>query len=285
VEAGGKPPLLRLHRVALAIFAIWFAVGLGLILLRVELPASWRWAEGLFHVLAALTTCVALARELPGQNVVAATAVILLASGVIESLGVLTGVPFGDYRYTDQLGARLFGILPWPIPLAWGVVLLSSRGVARLILWRWREVAGHGWRVLALAALLATALDVGLEPFAARVKGYWVWDTPPGAWAWHTAPAQNFLGWFASAFLILLLATPWLISKHPQTPRPFWHPLGVWLALNLFFAAGCAVRGLWSAMVLTVLVSLAVGAAAVTGTPPARPPAGAAQGLAGKSRR
>lgn len=264
-EAGANHPANRLHRATLAVFAIWFVVGLGLMLLRVQLPASWRWAEGLFHVFAALTTCVALMRELPGQNILAAATVILLASGVIESLGVLTGIPFGRYQYTDQLGARLLGILPWPIPLAWVVVLLSSRGVARLILWRWRNVSGHGWRVLGLAALLATVLDLGLEPFAARVKGYWMWNTRPDGWAWHTAPAQNFLGWFASAFLILLLATPWLISKRPQPQRSHWHPLGVWLALNLFFAAGCALHGLWSAVALNLMVSLGVSAAALGG--------------------
>ena len=44
--------------------------------------------------------------------VTAATAV------VFEAVGLATGVPYGEYEYSDDLGPTLFGV-PFLVPLAW----------------------------------------------------------------------------------------------------------------------------------------------------------------------
>ncbi|NBS54704.1 carotenoid biosynthesis protein, partial [bacterium] len=53
-------------------------------------------------------------------------AVILVASGILESFGTLTGIPFGSYTYTDAFGPRLGGVLPIAIPLAWFAVVAGA---------------------------------------------------------------------------------------------------------------------------------------------------------------
>src|SRR5512145_734917 len=36
-----------------------------------------------------------------------------------ESVGVATGIVYGKYHYTDALGTKFLGLVPWIIPVAW----------------------------------------------------------------------------------------------------------------------------------------------------------------------
>ena len=66
-----------------------------------------------------------------------------------EALGTATGLLFGHYTYTDQMGGRLFGLVPWLIPIAWcGMLYLSWHTVAFLLSWGKRgRGKGEGKRV------------------------------------------------------------------------------------------------------------------------------------------
>jgi len=237
-----------LHVVTLAGFFICAAVLAGSWWHIAPLGGAGSWAEVLLPILALATTLVALARGLPAQNVILVAALIALISGIVETVGAKTGVPFGSFIYTENLGPQLFSLLPWPVPLIWVVVILNSRGVARLILRPWRKLGRYGLWVMGLTVLLAVVFDLGLEPFAARVNRYWIWRVSPRAPAWHTAPWVNFLGWAVTVLLILAFVTPWLINKRASKQQsPDYHPLVVWLTLNLFLTTGNATHQLWSA--------------------------------------
>ena len=231
------------------------------------LPAvvKWRWVEALLPLAAVATTLASLARRLPAQNVLLAAALIALIGGAVQTLGATTGIPFGAYIYTDNLGQQIFHTLPWPMPLLWVVVILNARGVARLVLRPWRKTRNYGFQVIGLAGVLAVVFDLALEPFASKVNHYWIWQTPETVLAWHTAPWANFLGWWLTSLLILVVVTPCLINKKPVRPAADYHPLVVWGMLNLIFAAGSAAHGLWSAVVFTVLANILVTVFAVRG--------------------
>ncbi len=51
--------------------------------------------------------------------------IILVAALGIETAGVMTGLIFGSYRYTDRFGPML-GVVPLTIPLAWHVVVTNA---------------------------------------------------------------------------------------------------------------------------------------------------------------
>ena len=90
--------------------------------------------------------------------------------------------------------------------------------------------------------------DLNLEPFAVKVAGLWTWRTLPSATALHTAPWLHFLGWAATAILVLVFTTPWLISKNPARQQSSgFLPLFLWLVVNLVVGSACAMRGLWDA--------------------------------------
>ncbi len=246
-------------------FLVALAVWLGS-LLQVPLLRSAAWAEVLFPILAVATTLTAAFRSLPAQNVILSAVLIALISGIVETIGAKTGIPFGPFVYTGNLGPQLFGVLPWPVPLIWILAILNSRGVARLILRPWRKLGKYGFWVIGLTCALVVILDFGLEPFSAQVNRYWIWRTPETVLAWHTAPWINFISWATTTLLILAFTTPWLINKrHIKHAPPDYHPLIVWLLLNLLLAAGNAAHHLWSATAFTLAATVTIAILALRG--------------------
>jgi putative membrane protein len=256
----------KAHRILFALFLIqWTLVWARLWLPRPPFGDA-RWPDGLLVVLATATLLASLTCQLPGQNVMLAAVVIAFIAGAVETLGALTGIPFGPFVYTDAIGQQLFHPLPWAVPMVWLVALLASRGVARLALRPWRNTPNYGYWLIGTATLLVVLLDVGLEPFATQVKHFWHWNPTRIRLDWYTAPCVNFLGWAVTTLLILAFATPALINKKPmKQPPPDYHPLAVWLLLNLLFATGAAVNRLWLAMTIISLGSLTVALFAVRG--------------------
>ncbi len=240
----------------LGLFILYCALNLIELSLDLNLFSNARWPDGLWLVLAAAATLGSLTAQLPGQNVMLASSIVALMAGAVVSLGAITGIPFGPFSYTSNIGPLLFYPLPWAIPVLWLVLVLNSRGVARLILRPWRKSRTYGFRVIGVTVLLMVFLELCLEPFATAVKHYWVWHPTKLPLAWYGAPLVNFLGWAVSALLILAFVTPSLINKQPVKHPPDYYPLVIWGGVSLVFLAGTLTRHLWlgAAVTLTQLV-------------------------------
>lgn len=236
------------HKPFFILFLVSCLVNLVLLWLRIELAPGFRWLEGFFLFFATMTSLLALGRRLPLQNVVMAALLIAAISSCVIMVGTMSGVPFGPYVYSEVLGGKFFNVLPWSIPLIWIVIIVNSRGVARLIMRPWRKTNYYGFWVIGLTGLLAVMLDLGLEPFAVYVKDYWVWRTPPTVAAWYTAPWVNSLGWFVTTLAILAFTTPWLINKQPIKRPIDYHPLVTWLLINVWLMTGNGAKNLWPAV-------------------------------------
>ena len=243
----------RWHRPVFILFLITWTVNWLLLLLRIELTPEARWVEALLPLLAAATSLLALGKRLPLQNVLMAAALIAGLSSLITAVGALSGIPFGPIVYGDAVGQQLFGVVPWTLPLLWLVLIVNGRGVARLIMRPWRKTNYYGFWVIGLTCALAVLFDLGFEPYAVTVKGYWLWLTGKTVLSWHTAPWVNFFGWLISALGILVFTIPWLINKQPIKRAVDYHPLIVWLLLNLWVATGNALHDLWPAVAVTAL--------------------------------
>lgn len=256
----------KVHRVLFGLFLLQFTLVWACLWLPKPLFGEARWPDGLLVVLTTATVLASLTRQLPGQNVMLASFIIAIIAGAVQSLGALTAIPFGPFVYTDHIGQQLFYPLPWAIPLMWITVILASRGVARLILRPWRKTSNYGFRLMGLTTLLVVLLDLGLEPYATRIKHYWFWNPAKIKFDWYTTPWTNFFGWAATGLLILAFATPSLINKKPgpQAP-PDYSPLVLWLLVNFLFATGAAHHHLWPAVGLISLSSVVVTLFAVRG--------------------
>ena len=123
-------------------------------------------------------------------------ALVFVVSLLFESVGVATGLVYGPYHYTDKLGIKFLGLVPYLIPVAWFMMSYPSFVIAdRLIPSGWKR-----WqRLLSVAAvggLVMTAWDLVMDPIMVS-GGHWVWDTNG---AYFGIPLQNFWGWWVTVF-------------------------------------------------------------------------------------
>lgn len=175
-------------------FLIWASVGiLTLSLGKIRLPDTLIWADALFLFLAAINIFLITAKTEGFRITTIHFFIITLGSGLIEICGALTGWPFGHYYYTEQLGWRIGNILPIAIPLAWWIVIGLGHAFARIC---FPTLSRFGTALF--CAVWAVMFDLLLEPFAWKVKQYWIWRD-------NYVPGTNYLAWFLTAFLLCLI--------------------------------------------------------------------------------
>ena len=222
--------------------------------------------DAIILCLALASTLVSLAGQLPAQNVLLASVIIALIGGGIHTLGAFTGIPFGPILYTHENGLLLFKALPWFMPFLWIVILFNARGVARLILRPWRKLRVYGYWLIGVTTFLTVIFVLGLEPFATRFRHYWIWSPTKLPVDWYGAPLSDFLGWLVAALLILAFSTPALMKKKPsKSSYPEYHPLIVWVAMQLLFIAGSFSQHLIAAATVSAIACIAVIPFAIRG--------------------
>ncbi len=123
---------------------------------------------------------------------------VLPLAWLVERIGSTTGIPFGEYHYTEAL-APLLGGVPLIIPVAWLMMLPAAWAVAAAITGQ-----AAGWRFVLVSAAAFTAWDLFLDPQMVR-WGYWVWAEPG---AYFGIPWINYFGWFVSSALITAAVRP-----------------------------------------------------------------------------
>ncbi|WP_410651472.1 carotenoid biosynthesis protein [Amycolatopsis sp. cmx-4-54] len=127
----------------------------------------------------------------------AAATLVMVAGGgglLAEVVGLHTGLPFGQYQYTELLGWRIAGV-PVLIPLAWLMMAWPAFLVGRTL-------ARKPVFVVALAAAALAVWDVFLDPQMVD-EGYWTWASPrPSLPGVDGIPLTNFAGWLLVAIIV-----------------------------------------------------------------------------------
>ncbi|MGA4730083.1 carotenoid biosynthesis protein [Micromonospora taraxaci] len=200
-----------------------------------------------------------------GPRVAAALVAVATGGGfAIEAIGVATGVPFGSYDYSGELGPKLAGV-PLIIPLAWtwmawpawlAAVRLTSGGSTTSTgggstVGRW---AGR----IALATVGLAAWDLFLDPQMVA-EGYWVWrDATPALPGLAGIPVSNYLGWLLFAVLMMSALRPLAgpaaertdRRDHPMTALYLWTYFSSILAHAVFL--DLPASALWGAAGMSV---------------------------------
>jgi uncharacterized membrane protein len=212
------------------------------------------------------STLASLWRRLPLQNVLTVAFAVALIGGGLSALGAKTGLPFGPFIFGSGIGPVSFKSLSYVMPLIWVVIVLNSRGVARLILRPWRKNKTYGYKVIGLTGLLVLLFDVAFDPFASRVRHCWVWLPSALKLTWQGAPFVNFFTWAAVTLLMLLVVAPWLVVKQPRQKRGAdFYPFAVWLGGLIIFGSGCAVNGIWPAVIANAVITISIAIFAIRG--------------------
>lgn len=248
------------YRIFTVLLAAAFLLMLATLFLpSLNLPGNLQGLEVTLLLLATATTIFALERQLPMQNVLLVLAATSFIGGAAHTLGAISGIPFGQFTFTDELGPELFQRLPWAMPLIWIVVVLNSRGTARLILRPWRKTKNYGFWLIGLATVLTVLFALTFDPFASRIEHYWLWTPVKFPLTWQGAPLVNFLSWGIVTLLILAVVTPAFINKQlSRRGTPDFHSLCVWLGSILIFGIACAQNGLWPAAAVDAAIGIVI---------------------------
>lgn len=138
----------------------------------------------------------------------------ILVGLTFESVGVATGLIYGPYHYTAKLGPLFLDLVPYTIPIAWAMMLYPSYVIASRII----PVSRHNWSWTAgfafIGAFVMTAWDLVMDPLMVAAN-HWVWEIDG---AYFGIPLQNFIGWFLTALVILILFL-FITRMNPQTSR------------------------------------------------------------------
>jgi putative membrane protein len=158
---------------------------------------------------AVASVCDALARFGPR----AAALLVMVAGGgglLAETIGVHTGFPFGEYRYTGTLGPDIAGV-PVVVALAWVMMCWPALLVGRSLAVRLRADR-PAWLVVVIGAWALASWDVFLDPQMVDA-GHWVWADPsPALPGVDGVPLTNYGGWLVIAAL-MIAALHWSVGR------------------------------------------------------------------------
>ena len=194
--------------------------------------------------LIALPSAIALFRYLGPRRATLSLLAVSVFAYAIESFGVATGFPYGDFYYGDALGPRIASLVPFLLPLSYAPLVIGAVAAA----WGSRQRILH----IIQATLLLVWMDAVLDPGAASL-GFWVW---PEGGLYYGVPLSNYAGWLLSgaAATALLLATGrWSDPPRPALLDSAAISTSFWTGVAVF--SGLAVPALLGAVLLAYLLA------------------------------
>ncbi len=238
-----------LDKQAVAVVAVLTFLAIGAFsMANVELPLWSHYASAINVALFALPSFWAVRRWLGWRDGSILIAVLGIYALAIEASAILTGFPYGHFGYSDLLGFRIFGLVPWTVAFAWTPLMLGAYAVAANLFNR------RVPRVIA-ATLIITLFDVVLDPGAVYL-GFWQYEG--GGW-FYGVPMSNFAGWLISGSFCAVLIEIMVSVFRPLLPTPMQLSISV-IFIVFFWSMIAAFGGLvWPAVVgLVVFIGLTV---------------------------
>lgn len=224
----------------------WIAANLGLSLLDMVKGSTWTYM--------ALMPLLTFLLYLPALGARRSVLFFLWASAIgaaAELIGTQTGFPFGPYSYTELLGAKIAGHVPWFIPPSWYAMALLSYDLAR-------RVRRRTWEVVGLTALFMVLWDVALDPaMTAGAHSGWTFWSYEGGGVYFGMPLVNWAGWLLTSAVIA-----WGFERllggmdHEADWAPALYAVNVLFPVFICFAYGAALAGFLGLVALAVPLAL-----------------------------
>lgn len=165
----------------------WFATHL-----KITLSDLIRWPTWLYMGLMPVLSFLLYRPALGARRSVAFLLWGSCVGAAAELSGTTTGFPFGDYAYTQLLGAKIAGHVPWLIPPSWYAMSILCFDLAGRLRLRSRG------RILATAVFMIL-WDVALDP--AMNHAFPFWSYPDGGF-FFGMPLSNWGGWLVASLVI-----------------------------------------------------------------------------------
>jgi len=181
------------------------------------------------------------------RNTVVFLVILMAVSFFAEVFWVHTGLLFGRYYYTDNLGPKILGV-PLLIPISYVAMGYASLITARIILGLLGTPRRGKWFPTTIVAmLLMVAWDVCIDPYDSTVGGNWIWLQ---GGPYFGVGIHNYVGWCINIFVIMFLYQ-WYANSHEETGQATFRRSAVFWAQPVIYYAITALD--------TVLVPLVGG--------------------------
>lgn len=199
-------------------------------MVNVELPPWSHYLSAVNVALFALPSFWAVRCWLGWRDGLIFVGVLGLYALAIEASAIITGFPYGHFGYSDLLGYRIFGLVPWTVAFAWTPLILGAYSVAA-------NLFENVWLRVIATTLIITLFDIVLDP-GAVLLGFWQYDG--GGW-FYGVPMSNFAGWLVSGFIGATLIELLLAKFKALLPTPA--QLASSVMFIIFFWSAIAAHG------------------------------------------
>ena len=258
---------MRTIRLLLLGHLIALLFGLGGLLIALPHPELWAGSRfggdvytfgitygGSLHILLGAATMLTLGMVFIGRRRT------LIFFGVAVGLSLTselivngTGWPFGNYAYTNFLGYKVLGRVPFTIPVSWFYVGFSAFLLANVLSQTYFKGHRAVWSV-AVGAYLLTVWDLVLDPAMAHdsmTVRFWTWSQHG---PYFGMPVQNFVGWTLTGVFFMGISRALWLGAPKVGDYPAWIPFGVYIA-NMVFAMTLSLSvGLWQPALAAVIL-------------------------------
>ncbi|HEY0929325.1 MAG TPA: carotenoid biosynthesis protein [Gemmatimonas sp.] len=224
-------------------------------------------------VLGAVAGLAFLAHAIGKRSALITFAVAFVLSLSSELAGTATGFPFGAYGYTDQLGYKIAGLVPFNIPTSWFYMLVASLAICGRTMAARDDNATKWWWAL-IGGLVLTAWDVSMDPAMVKTR-HWLWlggDLSQasalqqfiGTPFFFGMPLTNWLGWIltgvlvARAMLAIVPPSVWARQVSPSNLPLALYAVNGLLPLAICFAQDMVLAGVLGTIAMGVPLVLAL---------------------------
>ncbi len=227
-------------------FLIIFAVALFLaswLVANVEIGESVTWVSALFIIFLAVPSYYYTCRWLGLKQGLILILILSILPIIVEAIGISSGLPYGPFHYTDQMGFKFAGLVPWSVSFAFAPLVLGSLTIASQFTQKLKFM-------VPISALILVAVDLVLDP-AAVLLNIWVWEVPG---IYYGIPLTNYTGWFMTAILASAMVLGIVSnSKQPSDKIPSKVASSLFLSAS-FWTGYC----FWTGLVIPIIVGVAV---------------------------
>ena len=192
-----------------------------------------------------------------------------------ELTGTSTGFPFGVYGYSDQLGYKIAGLVPFNIPTSWFYMLVASLAICGRLLPARDDNRSRWWWAL-IGGLVLTAWDVSMDPAMVKTR-HWLWSVPDltshaplarfiGTPFFFGMPLTNWLGWLltgvlvARAMLSIVPPSTWASRVSPSRFPLLLYAVNGFLPIGICLGQEMVVAGVLGTIAMALPLALALRA-------------------------
>lgn len=225
----------------LSIFVLLFLAVGAFFMVNVELP-EWSYLLSSINVLLFAVPVFYVTRQWLGwKNAIIAFVVLGVFALAIETSAIFTGFPYGHFGYSELLGYKILGKVPWTVAFAWTPLLLSAYAISANLF------SNVFVRMIATSVILII-FDLTLDP-GAVLLGFWQFNE---VGIFYGVPLSNFVGWGFSGILGAALFELLVYLFKPLLPTPiklinsslfiifFWTSIAFFGGLTFAFLIGMA---------------------------------------------